>query len=97
MAVEQVQQQTPHGKPMEFDGEVVEIDADGNVRKILITKPMPERFDKTFARDVFIAIALFAGAVIGGLIRAPIIGHPWALLVGPLVGVILTLRHRPAR
>jgi|GraSoiStandDraft_48_1057284.scaffolds.fasta_scaffold1110820_1 hypothetical protein len=97
MAVQEARQETSHVKPMQIEGDVVEVDADGNIRKIVITKPVTERFDITFVWDVLIGVALFGAAIICVSIRAPIIGHPWSLLVGPLVGVILTLKHRPAR
>jgi uncharacterized membrane protein YczE len=51
----------------------------------------------TFVWDVVIAIVLFVAAVICLVNRVPIAGHPWALLLGPLVGLILTLKHRPPR
>jgi hypothetical protein len=97
MAVEEIQQQTPYPTPAKFQGGVVEIDAHGNIRRIVVSGPVTERFDMTFVWDVVIAIVLFVAAVICLVNRVPIAGHPSALLLGPLVGLILTLKHRPPR
>jgi hypothetical protein len=97
MAVEEVEQQTLLAKPVKFEGGVIEFDVNGKIRRVALSEPMTERFDRTFMWDVVIAVALFAVAVVCVVIRMPIIGHPWSLLFGPLVGLILTSRHRPAR
>jgi hypothetical protein len=61
------------------------------------TQTEAPRFDMTFVSDVLIALAIFALTVGLFLAQVPIVGDPCALLLGPMVGLVLALKHRPPR
>jgi hypothetical protein len=56
-----------------------------------------KRFDMTFFWDLVIGIGVFAAAVVCFVYRVPVVGHPLALLAGPVIGLVLSLKHRPPR
>lgn len=55
------------------------------------------RFDISFFSDLAIGVGVFAVAVICFVYGVPVFGNPLALLAGPVIGLILTLKHRPPR
>ena len=57
----------------------------------------PERFDKKFSKDILIGGGIFAATTFFFVNDIPVIGSPAAMLIGPAVGSILCLNHRPPR
>jgi hypothetical protein len=56
-----------------------------------------QRFDMTFVWDVLIALTIFCLTVGFFIAHLPFVGDPWVLLIGPIAGLILALKHRPPR
>ncbi len=48
---------------------------------------------RLFWKDLLIGTAITAATIICFIYNVPILGHPIALLVGPFVGVCLSLEH----
>ena len=97
MASEQMLQKTQQTKPKQFEEAVVEYDIEGKIRRVLVSQSPIDTFDRTFFQDVLIGLALFFAAVGCVAVRVPVAGQPWSLLVGPAVGLVLALIHRPER
>jgi hypothetical protein len=56
-----------------------------------------QRLDETFVSDLAIGLGLFLIALVCFYYRVPVIGNAVALLVGPVIGLCLTLKHRRPR
>jgi hypothetical protein len=69
----------------------------GVAREELRLRARSARFDVTFFVDLIIAVAVFAVTLICYLYQVPIFDDPLALLVGPLIGLVLALKHRAPR
>ena len=89
MAVRESQQQTRQSQATDETARDERVDDRGDMTV--------ERFDGTFVSDLLIGVGLFVAAVVCVLARVPLLGHPYSLLIGPLVGLLLTLSHMPPR
>lgn len=54
-----------------------------------------QKFDKTFWKDIGISTSILAFFAVCVLFKVPVLGFPALVLLGPVVGIFLTLRHRP--
>jgi len=84
-------------RELEKLGLVVASDSPEQIKKVELMSVERQRFDKTFVWDIAIPMALFVAAIICVEFRLPVIGNPLSLLIGPVIGLILALIHRPPR
>jgi len=89
MAVRESQQQTRQSQAADETARDERVDDRGDMTV--------ERFDGTFVSDLLMGVGLFVAAVACVLAHVPLVGHPYSLLIGPLVGLLLTLSHMPPR
>jgi hypothetical protein len=57
----------------------------------------PLNFNTVLLKDLIASVTLFAIAVICFLEQVPVLGDSWVLLLGPVLGLVLALMHRPHR
>jgi hypothetical protein len=67
------------------------------LKRLRLVRIEPQRFGMTFFLDVIVAVVFFGVTLVCYVWHVPVIGDPLALLLGPVIGLILSLKHRPPR
>jgi hypothetical protein len=71
--------------------------SEGSLKKLRTLQTDPQRFDMIFFKDLIVAVAIFAATAVCFIKHVPVIGDPWTLLLGPVLGLVGSLMHRPPR
>ena len=71
--------------------------SEGSLKKLRPVQTDPQRFDMIFLKDLIVAVAIFAVTAVCFIKHVPVLGDPWTLLLGPVLGLVGSLMHRPPR
>jgi hypothetical protein len=80
-----------------FLADLIERGAQGGSLKGKLLLVESSRFDMTVLFDLGIGVIVFAATLLCFVWRVPLLGDPVALLLGPFIGLVLSLKHRPPR
>jgi hypothetical protein len=65
--------------------------------KLKLPRVESQLFSMTLLFDLGVGVMLFAVTFLCFFYRLPLLGDPLALLSGPFIGLVLSLKHRPPR
>ena len=93
MAIEEMRSAEATGVQSDLIRRIGEIEE--RLDQLRTAGPDAPRFDSIFWKDLGVGLGLFVLATICLALQVPVLGDPLALLVGPIVTVFLSWKHRP--